>query len=55
MTYLKSNDVKSKAIISSFSVGNDFYQDKKFTGMRAYSHDHNEEHMFNVSRTLALK
>ena len=55
MTYLKSNDTKSKRVILPLTVGEESYQGKNFPGMLAYCTKRKEERMFNVARILDLK
>ncbi len=55
MTYLKSNDTKSKRVIIPLTVGEETYLGNKFTGMLAYCTKRRDERMFNVARILELK
>ena len=55
MTYLKSNDTKSKRVIVPLTLAEEDYLGHKFSGMRAYCTKRNAERMFNVARILDLK
>jgi ATP-dependent exoDNAse (exonuclease V) alpha subunit len=54
MTYLKANDSKCVHVITPLTVGEEIYERKTFTGMRAYDVG-GEKRMFNVARILDLK
>ena len=55
MTYLKSNDTKSKRVIIPLKIGEEDYLGHKFPGMRAFCKSRQAERMFNVERILDLK
>ena len=55
MTYLKSNDTKSKRVIIPLTVGEEVYEGYNFLGMLAYCTKRKEERMFNVERILTLQ
>lgn len=55
MTYLKSNDTKSKRVITPLTVGEEVYEGYNFLGMLAYCTKRKEERMFNVERILTLQ
>lgn len=55
MIYLKSNDTKSTRVIVPLKVGTEYYQGKKFPGLKAFCTQHQEEKMFHVGRILKLE
>jgi len=55
MTYLKANDTKSERAIIPREVGPQTYQGKKFTGLRAFCVQRQEDRTFRVDRILKLE
>lgn len=55
MTYLKANDTKTERAIIPREVGPQIYRGKKFTGMRAFCIQRNEDRTFRVDRILKLE
>lgn len=55
ITYLKTNDEKSKRIIKPLKVGRMNYAGKEFTGIEAYCFRRNEMRIFRVDRILKIE
>jgi predicted DNA-binding transcriptional regulator YafY len=55
ITYLKSDDEKSRRIIKPYEVGEMFYSDKSFLGISAYCLKRKEDRVFRVDRILEMK
>ncbi len=55
MTYLKSNDTKSKRVVMPISVGVENYKGHDYPGMLAYCYSRKDERMFNVTRILEIR
>lgn len=55
ITYLKPNDEKSKRVIIPIAMGDYFFHDKKFFGLRAFCKKRNEERTFRLDRILSMK
>lgn len=55
IVYLKSNDEKSKRVITPRRVGQMEYQGKDFLGMEAWCHNRKNERVFRVDRILEIK
>ena len=54
ISYLKTNDTKSKRIIIPISVGKESYCNKEFLGVKAFCTKRHEERMFRVDRILKI-
>lgn len=55
ITYLKSNDTKSKRLIKPLEAGEMYYQDRKFLGVSGFCYERKENRCFRVDRILALE
>jgi ATP-dependent exoDNAse (exonuclease V) alpha subunit len=55
MVYLKSNDEKSKRIISPSRVGEMEFMNKKFLGIEAYDEKRQGERVFRIDRILQME
>ena len=55
MVYLKANDTKSTRVILPLTVGDEYYQGKRFPGLRAFCTKRKEERMFHLGRILKLE
>jgi len=55
IVYLKRSDEKSKRVIHPISVGEMYYGDRRFTGLRAYCSMRNEERNFRIDRILKIR
>ncbi len=55
IVYLKSNDVKSRRVIRPLEVGEMWYGDWSFTGLRGECKLRGEERNFRVDRILSMK
>ncbi|MEK6792403.1 MAG: WYL domain-containing protein, partial [Nanoarchaeota archaeon] len=55
MTYLKSNDIKSKRMIAPKKVGEMEYMGKYYTGVEAYCFKRKDDRVFRVDRILELE
>ncbi len=55
ITYLKTNDIKSKRVIEPLSMGEMSYLGKKFYGLKAFCQKRNEERVFRIDRILEMK
>ncbi|OGC03986.1 AAA family ATPase [candidate division WOR-1 bacterium RIFOXYA12_FULL_43_27] len=53
--YLKAQDVKSKRVIEPLEVGEMYYNEKPFLGIRAFCHHRQEERVFRVDRILEMR
>lgn len=55
ITYLKSNDTKSKRVVIPIYIGPMEYADKTFLGLKAFCMLRNQERHFNVEKILDVK
>jgi len=55
VVYLKSNDVKSKRVITPIEVGENEYMGKTFLGLKGFCHSRQEERMLRVDRILEIE
>lgn len=55
ITYLKTNDVKSKRVIEPWKMEEMIYLGKKFYGLQAFCRERNEERVFRIDRILEMK
>jgi ATP-dependent exoDNAse (exonuclease V) alpha subunit len=55
ITYLKRSDEKSKRVIQPVSVGEMYYGDRRFIGLRAFCKMRNDERNFRVDRILKIR
>ena len=55
ITYLKSNDTKSKRLLEPNEVGTMEYLDKEFLGVSGLDHLRGEERVFRVDRILEMR
>jgi hypothetical protein len=55
ITYLKSNDEKSRRVVQPRSIGNMEFQGKSFVGMEGFDSKRQEERVFRVDRILELR
>jgi hypothetical protein len=55
ITYLKPDDTKSRRVVRPLKTGDFLYNNKKFTGVRAYCKMRKEERTFRIDRILELK
>lgn len=55
MTYLKTDNTKSRRTVKPLTVGKENYGGKSFLGMRAYCYARRDERMFRVDRILELR
>ena len=55
ITYLRANDTKLEIIVSPISVGEEYYMDKSFIGMRAFYEEKKAKRMFRVDRILEIE
>jgi len=55
IVYLKRSDEKSKRVIHPISVGEMYYGDRRFTGLRAYCNMRNDERNFRIDRILKIR
>lgn len=55
ITYLKSNDTKSKRVVIPIYIGPMEYADKTFFGLKAFCMLRNQERHFNVEKILDVK
>lgn len=55
IVYLKSNNVKTKRVVTPLSIGEMDYLGKSFYGLSAFCQMRKEERVFNVDRILELR
>lgn len=54
ITYLKTNNEKSRRVIAPTEIGKMRYEGKEFLGVRAYCFERNDERVFRIDRILEI-